>query len=162
MLINSNLFNQISFFLSSRVKVESLEVGATSHGGATQLKSGIYSNIQESNFITIDEIDNTLSVFIPSTITADQKINPAQFVKKYYNIIEAHYNQTITILKTKGAWYSEDMRKVIKEDITILTLNKREVSENDIQFFLNLGLQVKKDMTQEAVSVTINNSLCLV
>lgn len=161
-MFNSKVFNQISFFLGNRIKVNSLETGAIKNGGATKLNDGIYSNIESDNFIRVNKNSNTLSVFIPSTLSADQNINNSKYIEKYYNIIEKAYNDTITVLKTKGSWYSEDMDKVIIEDITVLTVNIKEVTQNDVNFFLNLGLQVKNEMSQEAVSITINNSLCLV
>lgn len=162
MKINSKLFDQISFFLSGITKVENLNVGAVQFGGATALHDGIYSNIQKDNFITINKSNNQLSVFIPSTISADKQVNNSYFIKKYYDIIEANYNGTITALKTNGSWYSEDMNKVIIENITILSLNIKNVTQKDITFFLELGKQVKREMSQEAVSVTINTCLALV
>ena len=71
-------------------------------------------------------------------------------------------NKVITITNTKGSWFSDTANSVVIEDITILELNIKEVRENDIRIFLNLGLQVKEDMKQDAVSVMCNDALCLV
>ena len=106
---------------------------------------------------------NILRLFIPSTLEVDGEIDNTEYVKKFYNMIESKYeNNTITVLPTRGSWYSDTINKVVIENITIIELNINKVAESDINFFLDLGLQVKEMMSQDAVSVMINNSLCLV
>ena len=74
MLINSKKFN-FSFFLSDSKKVNSLEEGARFYGGATQFDDGIYSNYQKSEYININENNNSISLFIPSTVDIDKHID---------------------------------------------------------------------------------------
>jgi hypothetical protein len=163
MLLNSKLFNQISFFLSNKTLVNSLDEGAKKFGGATKIENTIYSNIEGDNNIKVNDNQNTISLFIPSTIDADSKIDSTEYVTKYYNYIQNHFNNSDIILhNTNGAWYSDDMQKTIIEDITIIEVVTNKSTQQDINYMLNLGLAVKEDMSQEAVSVTINNSLALV
>lgn len=163
MLLNSKLFNQISFFLSNKTLVSSLEEGAKKYGGATQIENKIYSNIEGDNNIKINKDQNTISLFIPSTMDADDSIDNMEFVTKYFNYIQNHFNNADIVLhNTHGAWYSDDMQKTIIEDITIIEVVTNKLTQSDINYMLNLGLSVKEDMKQEAVSVTVNNSLCLV
>ena len=163
MLLNKKLFNQISYFLSNKKSVSSLDAGAKRFGGATKIENTIYSNIKGSNNLKVNDNQNSISLFIPSTINADEKIDNSEFVEKYFNYIENHFNNAnIIVRKTNGAWYSDDMRKTIIEDITIIEVNTVKLNRSDISYMLNLGLGVKKEMNQEAVSVTINKSLCLV
>lgn len=164
MKINSKLFKEISFFLGGSKVVNNLEVGAIENGGATLMGNGqVISNIEKGNFISINKNNNVLRLFIPSTLDVNNSVNNIEFVEKYYNLIESIYpNNTITITNTKGSWFSDTTNSVVIEDITILELNIKEVRENDIKIFLNLGLQVKQDMKQDAVSVMCNDALCLV
>ena len=164
MKINSKLFKEISFFMGGSKVVNSLEVGAIENGGATLMSNGqVISNIEEDNFISINKNNNILRLFIPSTLDVNNSVDNIEFVEKYYNLIESRYpNKTITITNTKGSWFSDTTNSVVIEDITILELNIKEVRENDIRIFLNLGLQVKEDMKQDAVSVMCNDALCLV
>ena len=74
MLINSKQFN-FQFFLSGRKKVKSLKAGALQYGGATKYKNGIYSNIPESDYININDKNNEISIFIPSTCDIDKQVN---------------------------------------------------------------------------------------
>ena len=164
MKINSKLFKEISFFLGGSKVVNNLEVGAIENGGATLMGNGqVISNIEKDNFISINKNNNILRLFIPSTLDVNNSVDNIEFVEKYYNLIESMYpNKTITITNTRGSWFSDTTNSVVIEDITILELNIKEVKENDIRIFLNLGLQVKEDMKQDAVSVMCNDALCLV
>lgn len=164
MKINSKLFKEISFFLGASKVVNSLEAGAIENGGATLMGNGqVISNIEKDNFISINKNNNILRLFIPSTLDVDNSVDNMEFVEKYYNLIESMYpGKTITITNTKGSWFSDTTNSVVIEDITILELNIKEVKEGDIRIFLNLGLQVKEDMKQDAVSVMCNDALCLV
>lgn len=163
MLLNSKLFNQISFFLSNKTLVNSLDEGAKKFGGATKIEDTIYSNIEGDNNIKVNEDQNIISLFIPSTIDADSSVDNTEYVTKYYKYIKNHFNNAKIITRdTHGAWYSDDMQKTIIEDITIIEVVTNKLNQSDINYMLNLGLAVKEDMSQEAVSVTINNSLCLV
>lgn len=163
MKINVNSLEKISYFLGGMIKVNSLEEGALKHGGATRFKDGYYSNTEGENFISINEKNvNTLSLFIPSTMH-DKEVNNGYYVAEFYSRINKRFKgQTITILHTNGSWFSDDLQKVITEKISILSINRQEITEEDINYFLNLGLEIKNMMKQESVSVMVNNGLCLV
>ena len=61
-----------------------------------------------------------------------------------------------------GSWYSDDLNKVIIEKNTIITINSNNLTAEDINSMLNLGILIRDDMRQEAVSVLVNDSLCIV
>ena len=160
--INSNQFN-FSFFLSNRKKVESLEAGAIDHGGATYNKSTkeLYSNIPGNDFIELNG-NNKISLFVPDTINIDQKVNPLKYAQYINNKILDKYNDINEIEYGLGSWYSDDLQKVVYDNLTIVSVNLATVTKKDIQFFIKLANWIKKEMSQEAVTITINDSLCLV
>ena len=161
--ISINNLVSVNFFLSNREKVNSLSTGAKKHGGATKTKTGIYSNYEGDDFIRINDEKNTISLLIPSTINVDKKINNSSYVEYYFSLITELYNiNDLIVYNTNGSWYSEDLKKVVIEDITIIELNIEKISENDINTFLLLANEVKNDMSQEGVSVLVNDSLCIV
>jgi hypothetical protein len=163
MLLNSNLFNQISFFLSGKTIVNSLESGAKLYGGATKIENVIYSNIEGDNNIKINENNNSISLFIPSTLNTDTEVDSKEYVTKYFNSIDKHFNNaTLFLHNASGSWFSDDLQKIVIEDIVLIEVVSNTLSQSDINFMLNLGLNVKRDMNQESVSVSINDSLCLV
>ena len=161
MLINSKKFN-FSFFLSDRIKVTSLEEGAKTYGGATQYDTGIYSNIPGGEYIKINENENNISLFVPSTININKQVNNSYYVNYCYNKIKSLYNDNVKYYDTKGSWYSEDLQEVVIEDITIITLKINTITETDIYNFIQLANWIKKEMRQEGVSIAINAALAIV
>ncbi len=162
MKINSKLFN-FSFFLSGRKKVEYLESGARQYGGATKFNDAIYSNIPGSEYIHINSNNNILSVFVPSTISINQKTNNSNMVQYCINYLKRHFNiENVIFYNTEGSWFSEDLNQVIIENITIISLNLAKVTEQDINILVELAQYIKKEMNQEGVSIAINDALAIV
>ena len=161
--INSKLFN-FSFFLSNNKKVKSLSSGAINHGGATKFNDAIYSNIEGSELIELKESDNEISIFIPSTMDVNTITDNQVYINKSVNYLKRFYNisNNLKYYKTKGSWYSDDLQKVIIENITIITLKLDVLTELDIQIFTDLAEIVKRDMSQEGVSIAINKALAIV
>ena len=162
--INVNSLKGIEFFLGGIEKVDSLEIGARKNGGATLFKDGVFSNYDNGeNNIIIDNKKNTISIIIPSTIDADKEINNKKYVEYYSSIIKNYAKfKNVFFYNSCGSWFSDNLNKVIIEKNTIITIEVDDLTSKDIMFMINLGKIVKKDMTQEAISVIINNALCLV
>jgi hypothetical protein len=160
-VIDSRKFN-FSFFLSGITKVKNLTEGALRFGGATKYDNGTYSNIPGDQYIHIQK-NNQISIFIPSTKNINQKVNNKKYIEYSLNYLERFYSiAQINYYNTKGSWYSEDKNEVIEEDITIMTVNKEELTEVDINIFVELANWIKKEMSQEGVSIAINSALAIV
>ena len=162
--INVNSLKGIEFFLGGIEKVNSLEIGARKNGGATLFKDGVYSNYDNGeNNIIIDSKKNTISIIIPSTIDADKEIDNKKYVNYYSSIIKNYAKfKNVFFYNSRGSWFSDNLNKVIIEKNTIITIEVDDLTSKDIMFMINLGKIVKKDMSQEAISVIVNNALCLV
>ena len=158
--INVNNFKKVNFFLSSRTEVNSLEA-AKEYGGVTKFNGKFYSNYEKDDNITLKDGINELSVIVPSTLDADTHIDNREYVEKYLLLLAEKYSD-IKTEKSIGSWYSDDLNKVIIEENCIITISVKDASVEDINNLLELGVKIKNDMTQEAVSVLINDSLCLV
>jgi hypothetical protein len=65
-----------------------------------------------------------------------------------------------------GSWYSEDLKEIVRERILILevntVLNSRYESLMKIQRVVNVARRLRDEMSQECVSVQVNDSLLLV
>ena len=160
--INSKQFN-FQFFLSNRKKVNSLKEGAIKYGGATKFDDAIYSNIAGNEYITLNETNNIISLFVPSTANVNNYINNKYYVNYCYNKLQNLYNNNnIKYYNTKGSWWSNDKNDIVKEDITIITVNMETITENDIYNFIQLANWIKQEMSQEGVSISINSALAIV
>ena len=82
--------------------------------------------------------------------------------KHLYNLDINKEYEKITVSNSMGSWYSDDLNKVIIEKNTIITINSKNLSAEDINSMLNLAILIREDMKQEAVSVLVNDSLCIV
>lgn len=161
--INSKNFN-FQFFLSDSVKVKNLKAGAIQYGGATRTKNYVYSNIAGSDYITINDNNNKLSIFIPDTINVNQKADNQRFIDYAIEYIQRNFNNpnNIQFEKTKGSWYSEDLQKVVYDNITIISFESDNITETDINIMIILASYIKQHMQQEGVTITINNSMAIV
>ena len=161
MKINPKLF-PFSFFLSDKIKVDNLEEGAILYGGATKFDDGVYSNIQGNEYITVKESENEISIFVPSTMDIDKDVNNSEYVQYCINYLSRFYNVTnLKYYKTQGSWFSEDRNKIVYDNITIITLKKDNLTEVDINIFIELAKWIKEKMKQEGVSITINTALAI-
>lgn len=162
MYIDSKKFN-FSFFLSNRKKVDNLEAGAIEHGGATKTENGIYSNIPGNNYIKINKANNQISVFVPSTCNTDQETDNSSIIEYAVNYLNSKYNtNNLKFYDTMGSWYSDGLKKVVYDNITIVTLTLNTLTESDILNFVGLANYIKVTMNQEGVSISINSSLAIV
>ena len=159
--INSKKFN-FQFFLSSNKKVTSLEAGALENGGATKYNNGIYSNIEGNSDIIINT-NNKLAIFIPDTINVNSKIDNSKYIEYAVKYIQNNFNNdNIVYYKTVGSWYSEDLKKVVYDNITIISFESENITESNINSMVTLAKYIKNEMSQEGVSININSSLAII
>ncbi len=168
MKIDSRKFN-FSFFLSNKVKVNNLEEAAKKNGGATlNFETGeLYSNIPGNEFIELkkDRELNTISLFIPDTYNINESAGKEKLKKIVSTVIQKvykRYESVPTMEKGLGSWYSEELQQVVYDNLIIASVHIEDVSEEDIKFFIKLAGFIKKEMRQEAVSITINEALALI
>ena len=161
MLLNAKNF-PFSFFLGGHEVVESLEAGAVKNGGATTFKDKIISNVDDGEFINISLESNTLSILVPSTIDVDKEVDNTPYVKMALQKL-AFYNESKEYYNTTGSWYSEDMDKVVVENVTAISVQfERKITSFDIMIFVAIARMLKKEMRQEGVSIYINEALAII
>jgi hypothetical protein len=170
MKIDSSKFN-FKFFLSDKIKVTDLDSAARQHGGATHNidDNEMFSNVPGSEFIDIKKGElNTLSVYIPDTMSINRAINKEAHQEIVYQIVHKIYDKygskgiTPYYEKGLGSWYSEELQKVVYDNIIIASVHLESVTQADIKFFCSLARYIKRAMKQEAVTVTINTALGLI
>lgn len=164
-MINSKMF-PFSFFLSSKKVVSDMEAATIKYGGSTHnLTTGeMWSNVDGNEYISIKE-DNTVTVFIPDTINTNEKAND-ELVKNVITYVSEKIRQKYHISplaeKAIGTWYSEELEKIVTDNITLVTIKLQKLEAKDIWFAIGLAKYVKKIMKQEGVSVAINDSLAII
>ena len=152
MKLNTNYF-----YLNNKKVIEESEIDA----GATMFEGQWVTNYQESDTIEIKE-NNELSIYVPSTIDVN-KINE-QFellTKNTADMLQKEFDTIVKRIDTKGAWKSE--QGLVFEDINILSINANyEKFESTLEYFINLAEKFKKDLSQEGISIGINDGLMII
>jgi hypothetical protein len=163
-LINSKEFN-FQFFLSGSTQVESLEQGAKCFGGATLQKDGtIVSNVEGNDFIAVNDSKNVISLFVPSTANVNEKTDNTHVLNLLIDFLQPTFkNESISYFNTKGSWFSSELNTTVVENITIIQVEfTSEVTSGIIALFVRLAGYVKKELSQEGVSISINDSLAII
>jgi hypothetical protein len=99
---------------------------------------------------------------ISTTISKEQHKQILYEVANRLYIQYSSIGHTPIYEKGLGSWYSEELQMVVYDNIIIASLELSEVKTKDIQFFIKLARFIKRQMKQEAVTVTINDSMGLV
>lgn len=165
-----NLSNKgFQFFLSGSKIVESLEVGAKLYGGATKFDNKVVSNVENGDFVTISD-KNVLKVFVPSTVNVNGSAS-FDIIKENLDyvrtIFDRHYlsigtGKNLQVTETKGSWFSDDNNCVVYDDIIIVSIDVETVTNFDIKLLKMIAGEIKKSMSQEGVSIMVNEALAIV
>lgn len=152
-------FNASNYYYLANNKTinkEEIDVGATLFDGKWK------TNHTESSEINVQK-NNKISIYVPSTIDVN-KVN-SNFENLTQNTIDKlkkDFNTDVQRYNTQGAWKTED-GNIVYEDINILTIDATEENfENTLNYFISLAKQFKKDLSQEGISIGINNGLLII
>lgn len=145
------------FMLAEKSVVESLELGAKEFGGATKIGDLIFSNHTENSEFNIYEgMKNTIGVIVPGTIDVDSKIDNFKFKNRVLEMLE---NRLVEDCPVEGAWIMENGQCVI-ENNNLLTF-KSDCNPADLELLKKIADYLKVAMSQEAISIVINDSLII-
>lgn len=162
-----NLKNVLSdniFCLTDVVKVDNLEEGAINFGGATQFDNNCYSFTNETDYATIKDV-NRIGIQIPSTIDVNTSIDNTKYVAYVRDVITSYAKYlNIDTQNVEGSWYSEDLGEVVVEESTIIwfEVEKENFNLDDFILFEEICNNLKSDMSQEGISLYINDTLAII
>ena len=132
------------------------------NSGATWYDGKWITNHTEATEIDVQK-RNKISIYVPSTIDVNKvNSNFENLTKDTIKKLQENFNKNVTRYNTQGAWKSEN-GEIVYEDINILTINANEDNfENTLNYFISLAKQFKKDLSQEGISIGINNGLLII
>ena len=130
--------------------------------GATWFDGKWITNHTEATEIDVQK-RNKISIYVPSTIDVNKvNSNYENKTKETIKKQQENNNKNVTRYNTQGAWKSEN-GEIVYEDINILTINANEDNfENTLNYFISLAKQFKKDLSQEGISIGINEGLLII
>ena len=146
------------YYLSNNKTIDKKDID----NGATLFEGKWVTNHTESTEINIQK-NNKISIYVPSTIDIN-KVNEnfENLTQDTIDKLKKDFNTDVQRYNTQGAWKSED-KKLVYEDINILTIDATEENfEKTLNYFIELANQFKKDLTQEGISIGINDGLLII
>ena len=147
-----NVSNYFYLVQGKQIKKEEITSGATLFNGKW------ITNYNESKNIEVKE-NNKLSLYVPSTINVNE-IN--KNFEKVINKVQEKINQKTTRNYTQGAW-REEKGNLVYEDICILTIDVvADNFEKKLNDFITIANELKQELTQEGISIGINNGLMII
>ncbi len=143
-----------NFYLNNSMVISEKEIDA----GATMFDNQWITNINVSTEIEVKKL-NELSIYVPSTIDVD-KIN--ENLEETITSVKNKINEKAREYKTQGAWKAEN-GEIVFENICILTIIvNAENFENRLNDFIKLAHELKTELTQEGISIGINDGLMII
>lgn len=104
-------------------------------------------------------LHNKVCIYVPSTVNVDQKVDN----KKYIDFVNKELCLLFggaTMNNVIGSWFSDDLQKVVTEDITIIYSNCTDKQlQSNLHKVVKLCKKLCKDMEQECISLEVNNVL---
>jgi hypothetical protein len=152
-------FNASNYYYLANNKTinkEDINVGATLFDGKW------ITNYTEASEINVEKY-NKISIYVPSTINVN-KVNPdfENLTQDTIKKLQENFNTDVQRYNTQGAWKAED-GEIVYENINILTIGTTEENfESTLNYFISLAEQFKKDLSQEGISIGINNGLLII
>ena len=151
-----NVSNYYYLANNKTINKEEIDVGATLFDGKW------ITNHTEATEINVQK-RNKISIYVPSTIDVN-KVNEnfENLTKDTIKKLQENFNKNVQRYNTQGAWKSED-GNIVYENINILTIEEIEENfENTLNYFISLANQFKKDLSQEGISIGINEGLLII
>lgn len=104
-------------------------------------------------------MNNKVSIYVPSTIDVDTTIDNSKYVNDITEKFCLMFGGA-TSQNACGSWYSEDLNKVVTENVTIVYSNcSDEQLENNINEVEKIAKKLCEDMRQECISLEVNGVL---
>ena len=107
-------------------------------------------------------LNNRVAIYVPSkvdvNVTIDNNKYVADITKQFCLMCGGATSQNVV-----GSWYSDDLKKVVTENVTIVYSNcSDDQLKDNINAVEDIAKKLCKDMTQECISLEVNGVLYFV
>ena len=100
-------------------------------------------------------MDNKVSVYVPSTVNVDQRINNKKQVVSIIKQMSLLFGGA-TSYECVGGWVADNGDIVTEQVNIVYSFCDKKSLNNNLANVINICQQIKKDMKQEAVTLEVN------
>lgn len=122
------------------------------------------SNQVQERLSGLFTLSHVVSITLPSTVDIDNQAD-SSLLAKVYDYCLTNMSETFggaTVTNGQGAWYSNDLGKLVFESVNIVTSFAAELSDHEISRMIDMAEFVKAELRQESVLVNLNGKAYLV
>lgn len=103
----------------------------------------------------------SVKIYVPSTVNVDQATDTTAWVDKALSFLSVEFGGS-TASKALGAWVATN-GQLIKENVTLVVAfaNSSQL-ESSIERVYDFCLQMKSELSQEAIALEVNNEMYFV
>lgn len=118
----------------------------------------------KSRFDNLFSMSHNVSIVLPSTYAIDGKADNEILARVHEHVITVMSESFggCTITDGQGAWYSNELAKLVYESVKIATSFANELGNNEHSTMLHLAEFVKAELRQESVLITLDGIAYLV
>ena len=108
----------------------------------------------------VNSLKNKVAIYVPSTIDVYKSIDNTQYVNEVAKELCILFGGATSQVAV-GSWYSNDLNKLVTENVTIVYsfISDDDYTEENLKKIVSIAKKLCKDMTQECISVEVNNNL---
>lgn len=107
------------------------------------------------------KLSSSIKVYVPSTVNVNERIYSQEWIDKTLKFLSQCFGGS-TASNALGAWVSSN-GELVKEDVTmVFAYTNQSDLESNIDKVYGFCLDMKKDLTQEAIALEVNGELYLI
>ncbi|MBK8989869.1 MAG: cyclic nucleotide-binding domain-containing protein [Chloroflexi bacterium] len=106
-------------------------------------------------------LDHAVALFVPSTVDVNQQVDNSNQVKATLSFLGNLFGGA-TSSNAEGAWRSEESGLVTEQVTIVRTFVSKKALEAHLDDIIHFAADLKQDMKQEAVAISVDNQLILV
>lgn len=106
-------------------------------------------------------LDHAVALFVPSTVDVNQQVDNSNQVKATLSFLGNLFGGA-TSSNAEGAWRSEESGLVTEQVTIVRTFVSKKALDAHLDDVIHFATELKQDMKQEAVAISVDNQLILV
>ena len=106
-------------------------------------------------------LDHAVALFVPSTVDVNQQVDNSSQVRATLSFLGNLFGGA-TSSNAEGAWRSEESGLVTEQVTIVRTFVSKKALEAHLDDVIHFATDLKQDMKQEAVAISVDNQLILV